>query len=737
MPEVADWRERSRSFERVSVFDATSLNYSRGGEVEQIPAEVVSPSFFPMLGAVAARGRTFRPDEDQVPDRDAVVVVSDDFWRTRLAADPAVVGRTVMLNDRAFTIVGIMPRGFTGLSFGADVWIPSMMQSVTMAPGVLVERGSRWLGAIGQLRRGVPMAEAQRDVDAVAAALAVEYPRTNAERGVLLMSLRQNYLGDTEQLLVVIFVAVLLFLLLSCANVTGLQLVRATGRRREVALRFALGAGQGRMVRQLLTESLVLSLAGGVAGVLVATWGMSALVPLIPDGLLPPYATPRIDVRVLAFGLALTTVCGVAFGLVPALRASRTDLSDALRDGARSAAGGLGRIRRVGLQQSLVIGELAIALVLLIGAGLMVRTFQRELSVEPGFRADGVLAARLRLPSGSYDAEGRQRFVHELLPRLREMPGVASVSLSSDLPFSNNTSAAILVAPGSEEPTELRYYRHFVSSDFFATLGIPIVRGRAIGEQDRDGAPGVAVISQPMATRLWPNADPIGQRFHLGTVEGPEVTVVGVAAPARFRDLRTDLSGRVEPDVYFSILQIQPRNMEIAVRMRSGARLGEPELRAALAEVDPSLPLFGVNPLVDDMRQLTASSRFGSVMLVLFGVVALVLAGIGIYGVIAFVVGLSRREIAVRMALGADARGVVGLVMRNGLVLAALGLALGLVLSAMSTRALATQLFGVAPLDPFTFAMMALVLLTIAATAIWIPARRATRVDPQTALKSE
>ncbi len=276
-----------------------------------------------------------------------------------------------------------------------------------------------------------------------------------------------------------------------------------------------------------------------------------------------------------------------------------------------------------------------------------------------------------------------------------------------------------------------------MSPDFFATLGIPIARGRALGEQDRDSAPAVAVISQPMANRLWPNEDPIGKRFHLGSLRGPEVTVVGVAAPARFRDLRTDLSGRVEPDVYLSILQMTPREMELAVRLRSGSRIGEQELRAALAGVDPSLALFGVNPLVDDMQQLTASSRFGSVMLVVFGVVALVLAGIGIYGVIAFVVGLSRREIAVRMALGADARGVVGLVMRNGLVLAALGLALGLALSAMSTRALATQLFGVEPLDPFTFATMAMVLLIMAATAIWIPARRATKVDPQTALKSE
>lgn len=737
MPEIADWRERSRSFERVSVYDASPVNLRRGDEAERISAEFVSPSYFAMLGHQAAVGRTFRDDEDRVPDESAVVVVSDDFWQTKFAADPGLVGRQLTINDRAFTVVGIMPRGFAGLSYSADVWLPSMMQTIAMSPAALATRGSRWLAAVGQLRRGVTVEQAQRDVDGVAAALTREYPETNTDRGVRLMSLRENYLGTTERLLVVIFGAVLLFLLLSCANVTGLQLVRATGRRKEVALRFALGAGHGRVVRQLLTESLVLSFAGGVAGVLVATWGMSLLLPLIPEGLLPGYATPRIDGRVLAFGLALTTFCGVLFGLVPALRASRTSLSDALRDGARSAVGGLGRIRRIGLQQSLVIGELAIALVLLIGAGLMVRTFQRELAVDPGFRAEGVLAARIRLPARSYDADARRRFVRELLPRLEALPGVASASLSSDLPFGNNTSASILVAPGSSEPTELRYYTHFVSPTFFATLGIPIVRGRAIEAQDRDSAPAVAVISQAMANRLWPNQDPIGRRFHRGSLDGPAVTVVGVVATARFRDLRTDLTGRVEPDVYYSLLQFTSRDLEIAVVPKPGARVGEPELKAALAGVDPSLPLFNVEPLVAGMRQLTASSRFGSVMLMLFGVVAVLLAGIGIYGVIAFVVGLSRREIAVRMALGADARGVIGLVMRNGLVLAMGGLVIGLGLSALSTRALASQLFGVEPLDPLTFATMALTLLVIAATAIWIPAKRATRVDPQAALKSE
>lgn len=737
MPEVADWREGNRTLERLSVYSSTSLNLRRGDDAERVQAEAVSPSFFPIVGVSAARGRTFLPDEDRAPDANPVAVISDELWRTRFAGDARLVGQPITLNDRPFTVVGIMPPGFKGLSFDTDVWIPSFMQTVEMSAAALEARGNRWLAAIGQLRPGVTMAQAQTDLDGVAARLTTAYPETNRERGVQLLGLRENYLGSTERLLVVVFGAVLLFLLLSCANVTGLQLVRATGRQREIALRFALGAGHGRVVRQLLTEALVLSAAGGIAGVIVAAWGASALVPLIPEGLLPSFARPHVDVRVLGFGIALTTLCGVLFGLVPALRSARANLSDALREGARAAAGGgLGRIKRIGLQQGMVVAEVAIALVLLIGAGLMLRTFQRELAVSPGFRPEGITAARLNLPAPAFDGPARRRFVNELLPKLEEMRGVASVSISSDLPFSGVSNAAIVVPDGRSDG--LRYFRHLVSPSFFSTLGIPIVRGRAFTAADRDSSPPVVIVSQAMANRVWTGLDPIGQRVRLGNPGGPEATVVGVAGNARFRDLRTDLTGSgVEPDIYFPLLQRADRRMEIAILPKPGARIEGADVRAVLATVDPSIPVFDVSLLTDDMRTQTAGARFGSVMLTVFGVVALLLAAIGIYGVIAFVVGLSRREIAVRMALGADARGVIALVMWNGLVLAVVGVALGLLLATVATRALTAQLFGVEPLDPVTFVGMGATLLLAAVAAILIPARRATKVDPQLALKAE
>ncbi|HJU91108.1 MAG TPA: ABC transporter permease [Gemmatimonadaceae bacterium] len=738
MPEVADWREGNRTLEHLAAYNETSLNLRRGDEAERVEAEAVSPSFFQLLGVRAAHGRTFLPNEDTAPDANPVAVISHELWRTRFSADQRLVGQAITLNDRPFTVVGIMPDGFKGLSFDTDVWIPSFMQSVEMSATSLQDRGNRWLAAIGKLKPGVTLEQAQVDLDGVAGRLTSAYPETNTNRGVQLFTLRQDYLGSTERLLVVVFGAVLLFLLLSCANVTGLQLVRATGRQREIALRFALGAGHGRVVRQLLTEALVLSAAGGVAGVIVAAWGASALVPLIPEGLLPNFARPRVDLRVLAFGIALTTLCGVLFGLVPALRSAKTSLSDSLRDGSRAgASGGLGRIRRLGLQQGMVVAEVAIALVLLIGAGLMLRTFQRELAVSPGFRPEGIVAVRLTLPAAGFDGPARRRFLNEILPKLEEMPGAQAVSISSDLPFSNAWNASVLRSDGQTEP--VRFYRHMVSPSFFSTLGIPILRGRAFTPADRDSSPPVVVISQAMANRFWPGLDPIGQRIRIGsTADGPEFTIVGVAGNARFRDLRTDLTqSGVEPDVYFPILQRTDRRMEIAIRQKPGSLIEGAEVRAVIATVNPSIPVFGVSLLADDMKVQTASARFGSVMLTVFGVVALLLAAIGIYGVIAFVVGLSGREIAVRMALGADSRGVIGLVMRNGMVLAVLGLIAGLLLSTLATRALTAQLFGVEPLDPPTFIAMAFTLLVAATAAILIPARRATKVDPQIALKAE
>ncbi|MEP6690786.1 MAG: ABC transporter permease, partial [Gemmatimonadaceae bacterium] len=724
-PEVSDWRTMNHSFGEMSLYDQTTLNLRTKSEPIRVTAEMVSANFFTLLGVNAARGRTFLAEEDASPDKAPVVVISDELWRTRLGGDPGVIGSSIVLNDRALTIVGVMPPGFRGLAFTTDVWYPGMMVSLTASPGILGRRGSRWLMALARLKPAVDAPTAQRDLDAVAATLAKSYPESNANRGALVMSLRKNYLGNTESLLVTLFGAVLLFLLIACVNVTSLQLVRAIARRQEIAIRLALGADRMRLVRQLLAEGMALAVLGGAAGALVAFWGVRALAPLVPAGLLPPYARLAVDGRALAFGLGVSLTAGIVFGVVPALRSSRNDLTSALKAGSRASSAGLTRIGRPGVQQLLVVGQVALALMLLTGAGLMLRSLQHQLAVSPGVRADGVFGARITLPAQRYAADARITFNDQLLARLRAMPALQSASLSSDVPFDGVTNAEMMTLEGGDLEG-LRYYVHTVSPEFFSTLGIPLVRGRSFGSQDAKAAPPVAIISDAMAKRYWPTDDPIGKRFSQGVGGGgPAITVIGVVGAARFRDLTSDLgSPGAEPDVYFALSQRPKAELEIAVRTRSGNAPSLASLQKEVASLDPSLPLFAVQPLSDGLRGQSATGRFGSLTLGVFSIVALVLSGVGIYGVVAFVVGRSRREIAIRMALGARGGSVLALIVRGGLALAAAGVAVGLGGSAIMSRALASQLFGVKPTDPLTIAAVSLLVMLVALAATAIPARR-------------
>jgi putative ABC transport system permease protein len=735
IPEANDWRTRNRSLTDLTLYDETSINLRTADGAERIEAEMVSPSFFPLLGARAALGRTFLPDEDRVPDANAVVVVSDDFWRTRLGADPGFIGRTITLNDRPFTVVGVMPRGFKGLSFDTDLWFPTMLVSLTNGAGAVAERGQRWLMTFGRLRPGMTIEDAQRDLDGVAAQLTAEFPQSNTDRGVQVISLKESYLGTTQTLLAVLFASVIVFLLIACANVTGLQLVRATARRREIAVRLALGANRTRLVRQLMTEGMILALLGGAAGTLVAYWTVDALRPFIPPGLLPGYVNVALDGRVLGFSLLLAVTAGMVCGLAPAFVSARQDLTDALKDGSRSASTGLGRIRRPGLQQVLVGVEVALALMLLVGAGLMVRTLRSQLSVSPGFTPEGVVTARLSLPP-RYDADQRAVFATRLQEQLAALPGVTSATVSSDLPLSGAASAATFTLPGATQ--SIRYYRHYVTPDFFSTLGIPIVRGRAFLPSDIRTAPHVVVLSEAAARRLFPGVDPVGRTLPLRTATVTEATIIGVARDARFRDLTTDITAPAsEPDLFFPFVQRTSADMMVAVRSQTASLVSAQRLRQTVAALDPTVPLFRVRPLSELLEQQTTTARFGSVLLIVFSSVALLLAAIGLYGVIAFVVGLSRREIAIRMALGAEARAVRRLVVRNAMMLVAAGVVTGLIAAGLAAGVLANQLFGVAPRDPLTFSIVPLAVLAVAFLASYLPARRAAHVEPQLALKAE
>lgn len=735
-PEIADWRSMSHTLTDVALFDPISLNLRTGVESVRLSGEMVSGGFFQLIGARAALGRTILPSDDDAPDAHPVAVISDALWHERFSGDSSVVGRSITLDDRSLTVIGVMPPGFTGLSFEADVWIPSMMVSLTRSASIVEQRGARWLMGVGRLKPGVAMADAQRDLDGVALRLAQAYPATNADRGVRLMSLQDNYLGSTRKLLFTLLGAVFLFLLIACVNVTSLQLVRGIARRREIAVRMAIGADSARLVRQLLVEGVVLAAVGGAVGAVVAWLGVRAMMPLVPDGLLPAYAHPAVNSRALAFGLGVAVLAGIVFGVVPAFRGARSDISGALRESG-AADTGLARIGRAGAHQLLVVGQIALALVLLAGAGLMVRSLRHQLAVSPGFRPDGVLGARLTFPAERYDAKARAAFASQLVDRLESLPSVASAAMSSDLPFNGNSNAAILNLPGGDEEG-VRFYLHSASQSYFATLGVPIIRGRSFTATDVEGSPEVVVISDAMARRFWPGTDPVGQHFRIGGADGLEVTVVGVAGTVRYRDLTTDLAAPgSEPDVYFSLAQHPAPFMEISVRQKGSSRLSLAVLQREVAALDPSLPIFDVRQLTSDIRAQSATGRFGSLTLSVFSAVALILAAIGVYGVVAFVVSRSRREIAIRMALGARAGAVVTLILRGGLLLTIAGVGLGLIGAVGASRVLSDQLFDVSTTDPLTFGAVALLVLLIALTATYLPARRATRIAPQSALRGE
>ena len=736
--EVADWRALNETLEDVSHYDYTPLNLSIGTNSERIAAEMVNAGFFKLLGVQPVLGRTFLPEEDKVPGRNPVAVISHAMWRERFGGDPGVLTRTLQLNDRTFSIVGVMPEGFAGVSFDTAVWVPSMMVTLTSSPAIVENRGTRWLGAIGRLRNGVPIERAQEDLNRVAALLEERHPATNRERGVQLNDMRNGLLGSTRGMVAALFGAVLLFMLVACANVAGLQLARAASMRRELAVRLALGARRWHVLRQLLTESLVLALVAGTAGTLAAAWALGSLISLMPTGALPPHVQPSIDPRAIAFALVMALAGGLLVSILPAVAAMRGDLAATMKGGTRSAGPGLGSIRRPSSQQALVVTEIALAMALLSAAGLMVRSLERQTHVRLGFDPDPVTVAQLTMPAGRYEAPTRVTFVERLTAQLRQIPGVNTAAVATSLPFTGNSNASNLIPEGANaEDGALRYFRFSVTPDFFSALGITVVRGRAFTDTDRAGAPLVALINASGAKRLWGTIDVVGRRFRMGAT-GPSVEIVGVAADARFRDLTTDLAAaRVEPDVYFPYAQRPDRDIEIAVQSKGTAALSLADLQRAVAALDPGLPLYRVQRLNDALRQQTATPRFGSALLMIFSAGALMLAAVGLYSLIAYIVGLSRKEIGIRLALGADARRIVSLIVGKAMALVTVGLAIGVAGAIAAGRALENQLFQTPGIDPAILGTVALLLLIVSVIASIIPTRGAVRVDAQAALRSE
>jgi putative ABC transport system permease protein len=609
-----------------------------------------------------------------------------------------------------------------------------MMVSSVRPTDYLRQRDQRWLSTVGRLKPGVTLAQAQTEMDAITRRIEQTYPDTNRNRGARVTLLHERFFGGLQLMLWILLGAVVCVLLVACANVANLLLQRAAGRAPEMAVRLALGATPRRLIRQLLTESLLLALIGGALGVLLALWSVDFLIKLSPVTF-PSFVHLTLDARVLGFSLLISVSTGALFGLAPALQAARPALNETLKAGGRNASGGLGRNRLLG---SLVVSEIALALALLIGAGLMLRSLQRLQAVDPGFNSERLLTMWVSLPLQRYRRDQLAAFSQQLRERLQALPGAQSVALASDLPLSGSTSAGPIELEGQPATSgsgEIRMYRHRVSPGFFSTLGIPLVKGRDFTAGDHAQAPGVVVISEAMARRYWPNESPIGKRLRETGPEDQWLSIIGVVGEVKYRGLPQNPNA--DPDVYFPMLQAPVRDLNLAVRAGVDPDSLVAAVRGVLKNLDPDLPAYGVTTMAQEVANHTAQSRFSAWLLGVFGALALILAGVGIYSVMAYAVEQRAREIGVRVALGASAGAVLKMVIGQGMKLALLGVALGLGAALALTQLMKRLLFGVAAADPLTYGSIALLLTLVALFACWIPARRATKVDPIIALRCE
>jgi predicted permease len=739
VPEFRDWRAASRTVEPMVAVDASSLTLGGDGRAERILGELVSDGYFELLEAEAALGRTFTPAEASTPDGHPLILLSHGLWQRRFGADPGVLGRTVQVNERTFTVLGVMPGSFQGLDAEAEAWLPMGMISVVAGAGILESRGTRFLPVAGRLAPGVTLEQAQAEMDAIARELQETHPDAHADRWAEVVPFREGYLGATGRLLWILFAAGLLLLTLAAANVANLLLVRSHARTRELTVRRALGAGGRRVAGQLLTESLVLALLGGVLGLALARWGISALVPSIPDGVLPPWVEPGLSLRVFAFTLVTLGVVGVAAGLLPAAASARLDLATSLKAGGRGASTAGGRA-----QQVFVVAQVALALLLLVGAGLLTRSFRAQLQVEPGVDIRGVYVFRVDPPRERYpDAAALRSFTDDILRRVEAVPGVTSVAASSDFPFRGRASGSYIVRPDDVDQL-IRYHRHSVSPGYFDNLGIELLAGRTFAPSDTPESPGVAVVTEVMVRRVFPElADPasaVGQGIYIGPPDDPgnRAEIVGVVENVRYRDLTQDLMAEANsPDVFFSVRQIPVRSHEISFRTEREPADVFPAIREAVAAVDPDTPLFLPASLEEAYRSETATPRFAAFLMSVLSALALVLACVGVYGILSFTVSERAREIAVRRALGAPAGRVARSVVWNGVRLASVGLAVGVAAALVSTRLLGSFLFHVPPSDPVTFGSVAILLMAVILVAAAVPAWRASRREPVEALAAE
>ncbi len=732
----ADIKRQTKTFRYFVPAHGTSFNLAGADTPENVDAARVGADYFTMLGVQPALGRDFLAEED-APGRGNVVLLSDQLWRRRFGADPGVVGRDVRLDGRPHTVVGVMPATMDYTVFDEELWVPT-----AFTPERLAEHDEHFLLVLGRLQPGVTQAEAAAEMRGLARWLETTYPDDNQGRGIRISPYMEELVGDYRPRLYVLLGAVAFVLLIACANIANLLLARGAARSREIAIRAAIGAGRGHLLRQALTESLVLAVAGGVLGLLAGYWGVTLLADFGPADV-PRLAQVKVDGPVLAFAMGLTLASGLIFGLAPALRTSSWSPQEALKEGGRtgSRAGSRDRLRNV-----LVVAEIALALVLLTGAGLLIRSAVALNGVDPGFDPRGVVAGRVALPATAYESpEAVIQAFERIEARLAAVPGVASAALVSAAPLEDGSSNGLVPEGRTVDITSsINSLMRLVTPAYFGTMRIELVRGRTFTADDRRGAPLAMIINQSLAREAFPGQDPIGKRIACCEA-GPDGSpgwkeVVGVV-----RDVRAQgLDEEPVPEFYLPMVQAPDaawnwtnRTMTVAVRAQGDAVPLMASLRRAVADVDPALPLYGLGTMQGRLTDSLAQSRFSSTLLTVFGAIALVLAAIGVYGVISYGVTQRTQEIGIRVALGARDTDVLTLVVRHGALLAGIGLAVGLAGALALSNLLSSLLFRVSPTDPPTFAVGMVVLSAVAVLAAALPARRAARTDPMIALRNE